>query len=89
MAEPVKLLTIQFLAWLASRPRTYAEVRDAWKSTCPLNSAWEDALAAGLVRCENGAGKSADDSAVVLTDLGRIALDGNPTQSLTRAATRA
>ena len=41
---------MQFLEWLASRPRRYAEVREAWSSTCPLNCAWEDAIADDLVR---------------------------------------
>ena len=50
MASEAKLLTVQFLQWLAARPRSYAEVRDAWSSTCPLNCAWEDAVADGLVR---------------------------------------
>ena len=28
-------LTEQFLAWVADRPRTYAEAMEAWRSTCP------------------------------------------------------
>lgn len=50
MANEAKLLTVQFLAWVAARPRSYREVRDAWSSTCPLNCAWEDAIADDLVR---------------------------------------
>jgi hypothetical protein len=49
MASEARLLTVQFLEWLAARPRRYAEVREAWSSTCPLNCAWEDAVAEGLV----------------------------------------
>jgi len=47
-----RLLTLQFLAWVAERPRRPADVRAAWQSTCPLNSAWEDALAEDLVLIE-------------------------------------
>ena len=50
MAEPVSLSTIQFLAWVANRPRSFADVREAWRSTCPRLSTWEDALNDHLVR---------------------------------------
>jgi hypothetical protein len=49
MASEAKLLTVQFLQWLAVRPRSHTEVRDAWSSTCPLNCAFEDAITEGLV----------------------------------------
>jgi hypothetical protein len=72
MSETVSLLTLQFLAWVADRPRSYRETMEAWRSTCPMNSAWEDATIAGLVRLE-GAG------AVVLTAAGRATLDASAT----------
>jgi hypothetical protein len=68
MASEAKLLTVQFLRWVAVRPRRYAEMREAWSSTCPLNCAWEDAIADGLV--EHGPGRL-----VVLTESGRARLD--------------
>ncbi|MBV9015688.1 MAG: hypothetical protein JO058_08510 [Alphaproteobacteria bacterium] len=49
MASEAKLLTLQFLKWIAECPRSYAELRAAWASTCPLNCAWEDAIADDLV----------------------------------------
>jgi hypothetical protein len=39
---------------------------DAWQSSCPRLSIWEDALADGLVRFERGL--------VALTDTGRATL---------------
>ena len=42
--------TLELLAWLARRPRTYAETMDAWRSSCPELTVWEDALIDGLVR---------------------------------------
>jgi len=69
MASEAKLLTVQFLKWVAERPRSYAELRDAWSSTCPLNCAWEDAIADGLV--ERGA-----DVSLVLTPRGQAKLAG-------------
>jgi hypothetical protein len=41
---------LQFLDWVASRPRTYAEAMDAWRTSCPRLSVWEDALLAGLIQ---------------------------------------
>jgi hypothetical protein len=50
MASEAKLLKLQFLNWVVSRPRTRADVQEAWSSTCPLNCAWEDAISDDLVR---------------------------------------
>ena len=49
MASEAKLLTIEFLKWVTARPRSVAEARQAWSSTCPLNCAWEDAISDDLV----------------------------------------
>ena len=68
MASEAKLLTVQFLQWLAARPRRYAEMREAWGSTCPLNCAWEDAIADDLVR-------HGGDGRIALTARGRARLD--------------
>ena len=69
MASEAKLLTVQFLKWVAERPRSYAELREAWSSTCPLNCAWEDAIADDLIVC-------AADGSLVLTARGRASLAG-------------
>jgi len=69
MASEAKLLTVQFLQWVADRPRSYAETRNAWSSTCPLNCAWEDAITDELVA------RTADGQ-VVLTESGRARLTG-------------
>jgi hypothetical protein len=67
-----RALTLQFLAWVAGGPRTYGEAMEAWRSTCPRLSIWEDAVRDGLVRLENGGAMKA--SRVVLTPAGRAAL---------------
>ena len=66
MATEAKLLTVQFLQWVAARPRSYAELRNAWSSTCPLNCAWEDAISDDLVAHRDGR--------LVLTERGRARL---------------
>ncbi|MGZ4333523.1 MAG: hypothetical protein ACXVRJ_04555 [Gaiellaceae bacterium] len=46
--------TAQLLAWLAERPRSYAETIEVWKTSCPRLSVWEDAVADELVRIDQG-----------------------------------
>ena len=70
MSESPSLIMIQFLAWVADRSRTYAQTMDAWRSTCPRLSVWEDAIIEGLVRIDNDA-----DRGVTLTRRGRTVLE--------------
>jgi hypothetical protein len=70
--ETVSLPIVQFLAWIAERPRTYRDVKQAWRSSCPRLASWEDALDGGLVRFETGGGARATDRTIVsLTERGR------------------
>lgn len=46
------------LEWLSRAPRTYAEVMDAWRTSCPRLSIWEDALAEGWVEVIASDGRS-------------------------------
>ena len=71
MQPAAHALTEQFLAWVAEAPRSYADA-EAWRRSCPHLSIWEDAIADGLVRFENGA--SMQQSRLVLTAQGRALL---------------
>ena len=75
MPEPVSLLMLQFLDWVTSRRRTDAETMDAWRTSCPRLSVWEDALLDGLIQIE-GSGPS-QPSVVTLTPRGRALLEAN------------
>ena len=77
MSESPSLIMIQFLAWVADRPRTYAQAMEAWRSTCPRLTVWEDAIIDGLVRVENDASR-----AVSLTPRGRAVLENANTHAL-------
>ena len=68
MASQATFLMVQFLNWVVSRPRTLADVREAWQSTCPLNSAWEDAISEDLVAF-------GPERRLILTAKGRARLD--------------
>ena len=46
--------TVQLLTWIGERPRDYAETLEAWRTSCPRLSVWEDAITDGLVRIERG-----------------------------------
>jgi hypothetical protein len=73
MQEAVTPAILELLSWIAERPRTYGEAMQAWRSNCPRESPWEDALLRGFISVgDNGA--SMDVSAVILTAQGRAAL---------------
>ena len=74
MGEPVSLLMLEFLNWVARQPRTYAQSMEAWRSTCPRTSVWEDALAAGFIENQNHG--RADNTQVMLTERGREIVNG-------------
>jgi hypothetical protein len=72
MHKPVQPLMLQFLDWASSRPRTYAEAMEAWRSSCPRLTIWEDALADGLICVE----RRGAESVVTVTAVGRTVLEG-------------
>ncbi len=72
MNDALRLLTVQFLAWVAERPRTYPETMEAWRTSCPRLSVWEDATIEGLVRLEGGPDRQ---TLVCLTAAGRQILE--------------
>jgi len=74
MSDPAHALTLQFLAWVAERPRSYADAMEAWRSTCPRLSIWEDAILDGLVEFDSTAGATRNQSRVLLTSRGRARL---------------
>jgi hypothetical protein len=83
MPDPAHALTLQFLAWVAESPRTYAQAMEAWRSTCPRLSIWEDAILDRLVTFAGGATRNA--SRVVLTAKGRALLGSNAEVPAARA----
>ena len=45
----VEALTLELLQWLAKRERSYEEVMDAWRTSCPRLPIWEEVNDRGLV----------------------------------------
>ena len=50
MPEPVEALVLDLLEWIGPDSRPYAEVIDAWRTSCPRLPVWEEANARGFLR---------------------------------------
>jgi hypothetical protein len=49
MSDTTDALLYDMLGWLAREARPYTEVMDAWRTSCPRLTVWEDAVERGLV----------------------------------------
>ena len=67
----VEALIFELLRWLATRDRSYEEVMDAWRTSCPRLPVWEDANDRGLVMREEMNGRCI----VRITSLGLALLE--------------
>ena len=45
-------LVADMLVWISNESRPYDEVMDAWRTSCPRLTIWEDAVDNGFVRRE-------------------------------------
>ena len=64
MSDVLDPLVRDLVEWVAKEPRTHAEVIDAWRTSCPRLTVWEDAVDRGLLM-RKSAGR------VVVTEAGR------------------
>lgn len=71
MSDVLTPLTLDFLAWLAAAPRDYSDVMEAWRTSCPRLTVWEDAIDAGLIERRHAAGQNVR---IALTHSGRALL---------------
>jgi len=44
-----KTLVLDLVQWVARQPRPYAEVMEAWRTSCPRFPVWEDAVGLRLL----------------------------------------
>jgi hypothetical protein len=68
MSETSTALTLQMLEWIGAHPRDYREVMEAWRTSCPRLTIWEDAWTDGLLA------RDPDTGQVSLTDKGAALL---------------
>ncbi len=60
MSDGLDPLILDLVEWVARTPRTYMEVMEAWRTSCPRLTVWEDAVERGyLVRIAGGPGRDA------------------------------
>lgn len=48
----VESLILDLLEWVTSSERSYEEVMDAWRTSCPRLPVWEEANDRGFIRSE-------------------------------------
>jgi hypothetical protein len=53
----IEALILDLLQWLANGERTYEEVMEAWRTSCPRLTVWEDANDRGLIASEQVNGR--------------------------------
>ncbi len=49
MSNVIDPLVLDLVEWIAKEPRAYADVLDAWRTSCPRLTVWEDAVDRGFV----------------------------------------
>ena len=73
-----RALVLDLVEWVAAEPRPYTQVMDAWRTSCPRLSIWEDANALGFVRCDRRDGRTVVEATeagqAFLREAGRITL---------------
>ena len=73
MADTLLPLILDFLEWIAAKPRPYSEVLEAWRTSCPKLTVWEDAYDRGFVVRRHLAGQ---ESVIDITPAGRRFIEG-------------
>jgi len=70
-ADPVDALVLDLLEWIGRGARPYAEVIEAWRTSCPRLPVWEEANARGWLDHRHAPGEPA---LVALSPAGRAHL---------------
>ena len=68
MSDPVEPLILDLLEWIGRVPRPYAEVMEAWRTSCPRLPVWEEANARGFLEQHHPPG---GEAVVVVSEAGR------------------
>jgi D-3-phosphoglycerate dehydrogenase / 2-oxoglutarate reductase len=72
MSDPVEPLILDLLEWIGPGSRPYAEVLEAWRTSCPRLPVWEEANARGFLQRLHGDGGTVH---VALSPVGRARLN--------------
>jgi DNA-binding PadR family transcriptional regulator len=82
MTDTVEPLILDLLEWVAGGEKTYSEVIDVWRTSCPRLPVWEDANDRGLVREEQVGGRSI----IRITPSGRAILEQRRLSGISKTA---
>lgn len=74
MSHITEPLVLDLVEWVAKAPRTYEDVMEAWRTSCPRLPIWEDSVDRGLVERNFSA---SGNIYIVATDSGRALLAAN------------
>jgi hypothetical protein len=74
MTDTVDNLILDLLEWLGPSPRPYAEVLDAWRTSCPRLPVWEEANSRGYVERHQAPGVG---PVIVVSEVGGAYLRAN------------
>jgi len=58
MSVTLDPLVMDLVEFVATQPRPYDEVIDAWRTSCPRLTVWEDAMDRGLITWARGENKT-------------------------------
>lgn len=83
MSDTLAPLILDFLEWIAVKPRPYAEVMETWRTSCPRFTIWEDVVDRGFVIRR----RDAEGLLVDLTPRGRSFLEESERYSQCRNGT--
>ena len=82
MSTTIEPLVRDLVEWVSKAPRSYEDVMDAWRTSCPRLTVWEDAVDRGLLQRERLAGGGL---VVVVTPEGqRLLAEGRGTAKCSR-----
>jgi len=59
MTDTVEPLILDLLEWIGPTARPYAEVMEAWRTSCPRLPVWEEANVRGFITREHRPGAGA------------------------------
>ena len=59
VAESLDALILDLLEWIGPQQRPYAEVIEAWRTSCPRLPVWEDATDLGFIERHHEPGHAA------------------------------
>jgi hypothetical protein len=79
MTDPVEPLILDLLEWIGPRSRPYAEVLEAWRTSCPRLPVWEEANERGFIAHMHEPGQAA---VVAVSPLGRAHLEARRARAM-------